>query len=484
MRIRFGLITLALALAGASQVFASPPLELSVVRILNRSQRSNWYAPWNALGSSTSTGSGFIIEGGLIMTNAHVVSDARLLYVFLHNDPNPHQLRVKIIGHDCDLALVEPVEEGLLDGYPALDFGPLPAHRSTVETYGFPAGGERISSTRGVVSRIEMQAYAHSGIDAHLTVQTDAAINPGNSGGPVVQDGKVVGVAFQGTSQLENTGYFIPTEVVRHFLEDAADGRYDGYPELGVMTSNMENPAARRRAGMRDDQSGVRIDAVFPGGSADGHLQAGDVLLAVDGHVVANDGSTLIDDFRGRFGVVVDRHQIGEKLQVRLLRQGRVIETAVTMRSLPRLRLLANSYDRRPRYFVYGGLVFMPLDRELLTTYGQDLPLKTDLLYELYQRPLMEPQLKKREPVVLLRRLNHAVNANMAWHRDQVVQKVNGREIRDLEDLIDAVESNRGRFHVFEFTYHHRFGVLDRRQADAANEEILRLYGIPEDRHL
>ncbi len=58
----------------------------------------------------------------------------------------------------------------------------------------------------------------HSGADAHLVVQTDAAINPGNSGGPVVQDGLVVGVAFQGFPGAENMGFFIPIPIVRHFL--------------------------------------------------------------------------------------------------------------------------------------------------------------------------------------------------------------------------------------------------------------------------
>ena len=165
-------------------------IERSVVRILNHSQRGDWYTPWNPGPAYQSAATGFVIEGGRVMTNAHVVSDARVLMLYLHGDPTPHQARVVAVGHDCDLALIEPVEPGLLDGFPGMRFGrSLPALRSTVETYGYPAGGQRLSSTRGVVSRIEHGSYAHSGADAHLAVQTDAALNPGNSGGPVVQDG-------------------------------------------------------------------------------------------------------------------------------------------------------------------------------------------------------------------------------------------------------------------------------------------------------
>src|SRR5262245_39038929 len=156
--------------------------ERSIIRIVNFAQRGDWNTPWEVSGVRPSSGSGFVIKGGLILTNAHVVSDARLLLLYLHNDPTPHKASAVVLGHDCDLALVHPDEPGLLEGVPALELGGLPALRSTVETYGYPAGGDQISSTRGVVSRIEINVYTHSGVDQHITVQTDAAINPGNSG--------------------------------------------------------------------------------------------------------------------------------------------------------------------------------------------------------------------------------------------------------------------------------------------------------------
>jgi S1-C subfamily serine protease len=270
-------------------------IERSVLRIVNHSQRGDWYSPWISQAPSYSGGSGFVIEGGLVMTNAHVVSDARMILLYLHGDSTPHEARVTAIGHDCDLALVEPVDPGLLDGLPAMVFGGLPELGSSVETYGYPVGGQRISSTRGVVSRIEKATYAHSGADSHLTVQTDAAINPGNSGGPVIQDGRVAGVAFQTLNEMENVGYFIPSEVIEHFLKDVADGTYHGYPDLGAEVVNLENPAARRASKMRPEQSGVRVEFVYPGSSADGFVNEGDVLLSVDGHPIANDGTIAID---------------------------------------------------------------------------------------------------------------------------------------------------------------------------------------------
>jgi len=274
-------------LACAANLPSSPDgaqIERSLVRIVNNSQRADWYSPWTSGPTRPSVGSGFVIDGGLIMTNAHVVSDARMLLLYLHGDPTPHEARVASIAHDCDLALLEPVEAGLLDGLPSLKFGDLPRLGSMVETYGYPTAGRQLSATRGVVSRIEVNRYSHSGLDAYLTVQTDAAINPGNSGGPVVQGGRVVGVAFQAVTALENVGFFIPTEIIRHFLADLKDGDYDGFPEIGLMWSKLENPAARRAAGLEATASGVQVELVFPESSADGHLREGDILVEVNGH--------------------------------------------------------------------------------------------------------------------------------------------------------------------------------------------------------
>jgi len=88
---------------------AAPAIEKSVVRIVNHAQRPSWYTPWGAGATQWTTGSGFVIEGGLIMTNAHVVSDSRFLALFLYGDPNPHEGRVVVEGHDCDLALIRPL---------------------------------------------------------------------------------------------------------------------------------------------------------------------------------------------------------------------------------------------------------------------------------------------------------------------------------------------------------------------------------------
>jgi S1-C subfamily serine protease len=159
-----------------------------------------------------------------ILTNAHVVSNQQRILITIHGSPEKYPAKVDYIAHDCDLAILSLEDFSDFEDFPVFSLGEIPVLESLVTVIGYPVGGERLSVTKGIVSRIDFQPYSHSRSDSHLVVQIDAAINPGNSGGPVLQDGKVVGVAFQGLRQADNTGYIIPTPVVKRFLKDGERG--------------------------------------------------------------------------------------------------------------------------------------------------------------------------------------------------------------------------------------------------------------------
>ena len=464
----------------------SAGIEQSVVKIVNQYNRFSWYEPWASGSTGKGTGSGFVVSGKRIMTNAHVVSDSALILVYFHNDPQPWPARVVAIGHDCDLALLELEDAGRIADVPALELDGLPALRSRVVTYGYPMGGQLISSTVGVVSRIEQQTYVHSGVDSHLAVQTDAAINPGNSGGPVIQNGKVVGVAFQGNSNLENMGFFIPVQVVKHFLTDLADGTYDGFPEFGVLAANLENPAARAFAGMREGETGVRVDYIIRGGSAEKGLQVGDILTAIDGYPVANDGTIVWHGLRLDSSFAIDRKQMGDTVPLRIIRGSDRMEVSLRLNHYNPGESKAHLYDQRPRYYVYAGLVFVPLNRETLQTYSDNwvVDAPQELIYESYYRPLIEHDFLDAPHVIQIRRLDAETNVEEARHLYRVIESVNGQPVSTLPELVAAFEGNTNNFHVIRFKYDNRITVLDRKACDAANQQILERYAIPKDRRL
>src|SRR5438132_9591588 len=135
-----------------------------------------------------------------------------------------------------------------------LQFGGIPTLESTVSPYSYPIGGERMSVTTGIVSRVDFQLYTHSSVDQHLAIQISAQINPGNSGGPVMRDAKVVGVAFQGYSGdvAQGVAYMIPTPVIRRFLKDISNGHYDEYRDLAINYAKLQNTVQRNSLGLND----------------------------------------------------------------------------------------------------------------------------------------------------------------------------------------------------------------------------------------
>jgi S1-C subfamily serine protease len=454
-------------------------LERSVVRLTNTSQRADWETPWNTGTPRVGQGSGFVIEGGLILTNAHVVADSRDLVLHLHDDANPYPARIVALGHDCDLALVEPVDPSVLEGLQPLELGEFPTQGDEVLTLGYPAGGRWLSTTRGTVSRIDVISSVHSGGSSHSSVQTDAAINPGNSGGPVMHERRVVGVAFQASSRLENVGYFIPTPVVEHFLEDVQDGRYDGFPRLDMFVSNLDSPAARRRAGMEQDETGVRVDFVHPASPAHGMLRPADILLSLDGEALANDGTFRAHEQRLQYEAILDRFHVGEHIPARVLRGGERLELELPLAASV---YPGRAYETLPSYVVYAGLVFVPLEREYVEVMG--LSSNRDILWEYAYKQLDSPDEIVPGRVVMLRRLDHAVNATVGLSGEVVLDRVNGVEIHSLQDLIGALDDNQDRYQVFEFAYVDHLIVLDRDAAEAAHQDILQLYAVNPDRRL
>ena len=464
---------------------AGNPVADSVVLIQVYRSRFDWSLPWRQEAVESSLGSGFVIEGGRIVTNAHVVADARQVLVRRHDQANPYVARVASVAHDCDLALLTVEDPAFTKGLRSLNFGDLPRSGARVITYGFPLGGQEVSSTAGIVSRVESRGYVHSGIDAHLVVQTDAAINPGNSGGPVVQDGRVVGVAFQGYPGFDNMGFFIPVPVVHHFLDDLGDGRYDGFPDLGLSTLPLLSPAYRHERGLPEGRSGVVVDLVAPGSTADGVLEKGDVLLEVDGQVVANDGTIRTGDARVTFEHAFDMKQEGQPLHLVVWRDGREVSLRATSRRIARLDNQRNRYGIAPRYLVYAGLVFMPLDRELMKTLGRGGPGGADrnLIWHQLYREAEQPETVDREVVVLTRVLRHSVNSQMTFPGPVAVARINGVAITVLADVPGALAAGGGSFLTIEYEGSAGFEALDRAQAEAAHAEILKQYGIPKDRN-
>ena len=449
----------------------------SVLRIEVATQIPDYETPWNSGRFSGGIGTGFIIGPNKILTNAHVVSNGRRLLVTVYGSPTKYPAKVEHIAHDCDLALLSVEDFSDFEKFPAFEFGEVPKLESQVRVIGYPVGGDRLSVTRGVVSRIDFQPYSHSRADSHLAVQIDAAINPGNSGGPVLQDGKVIGVAFQGLRQADNTGYIIPTPVIRRFLKDVEDGRYDHYVDLGISEFALHNPAMRQALGLKDNGMGVLITNVVPTSGADGVLRPGDVLIAIDGYAVDAAGMVNIDGENVNLNEIVERKFAGDIVKVRFLRDGGWNDAEITLKPIPWSRMYAIEYEKKPRYLVFAGLVFQPLDTNLFATVKFDDVTVRRLYTDYVPKGLFQ---NRRDIVVLTRVESDPVTSQLGGFAGFAVDKINGTEVTDLKHAHELLHPETApEFHVIELFGAPRPLVIPSAAVKDANERVSRNAGIP-----
>jgi S1-C subfamily serine protease len=472
-----------LLLARAPGAHAAPGVREAMVKIYAVHASPNYDLPWAMLPPRTSNASGCIIGGNLILTNAHAVANQTYIEVRRHGVAEKYPAKVRAVSHTADLALLAVGDPGFFEGATALELGALPEVQSEVVVYGFPTGGDALSSTRGVLSRVEHRTYAHSS-NTLLAAQIDAAVNPGNSGGPVLAGDRVIGVVMQSLRGADNIGYVVPAPVIRHFLDDLADGRYDGFPIVGFQWQTMENDSLRRRYGLAQKQTGVLVNRVIPGSPGDGVIFPGDVLTAVEGRPVAGDGTVEIrPDERTSLNFLVQDHQIGESLAVELLRAGRPAALSVALTAtIEDIRLVPlEQYDVRPSYFVYGGFVFQPLSKNYLMTWGADWQGEAPKdLVATFQNDNRE--VKDEQAVLLAGVLPAEVNRGYGGFGNLRIVSVNGARIHGMAELVQLVERGDGTpYTVFESD---RGTVLslDRAQAAATTDALLARYRIPADR--
>lgn len=453
-------------------------IEDAIVKIVTVSKSADYRSPWN-VAIHQSSGSGSIIQGDRILTNAHVVANATFIEVIRHGETKHYKAYVEYVSHQADLALLRVVDSKFFDGATALKLGTLPALQDRVNVYGYPMGGNSLSVSSGVVSRIEDNQYVHSK-ERFLAIQIDAAINPGSSGGPAINKGKVVGIVMQEIKNSQNIGYLVPTPVIRHFLRDVQDGHNDGFAELGFEVQKMQNPAIRSVYGMNTEQSGVRVFDIAPLSNAAKILRENDILLSIDGHPIGNDGTIVLQDgIRTLFTYYTDMKQLGDNVHLKVLRHKKILDVIMQLRDRADDLLLVGSieHDRMPRYTIYGGYVFVPLTRNLLMRSRMRL---LDLRLEATKWATQQ----KQEDVLLLRVLADESNRGNQDYAYFLIDTIDGHKVKNFQSFVKYLQSEADPKKIVLQNDRGMEIVIDRQKAHQREALILKNYSIEKRRHL
>jgi len=282
-------------------------------------------------------GSGFIIDKeGHILTNYHVIANAREVEVTLHNKK---KYKATVIGRDRshDLAVIQIKAPGVVPA--TLGDSKQLVVGQKVFAIGNPFGLSG-TMTRGIISSLR-PIRTPEGAEIEEAIQTDAAINPGNSGGPLLNSrGEVIGInsmiATGGSNQSAGIGFAIPINAAKAVINDLITIGRVRRPSLGIRTLPI-GPELAQEMGLPSDY-GVLIVQALPGGSADraglrgGNQRAyiGNVPLMLGGDlIVAIDGEQIGD--QQDLANVMNKHKAGDSITVTVYRGKKKMDVKVTL---------------------------------------------------------------------------------------------------------------------------------------------------------
>jgi S1-C subfamily serine protease len=459
-------------------------IESAVVKVFSTVRYPDLYKPWTKHAPSEITGSGVVIEGKRILSNAHVVLYASEVQVQAHQAGDKLAATVEALAPEIDLAVLKLEDTSFFDSHPPLPRAKsLPDIKDVVMAYGYPEGGTSLSITKGIVSRVEFAPYTYP--MSGLLIQIDAAINPGNSGGPAVVGDTMMGLAFRRLGGADNIGYIIPCEEIDLFLQDIADGHYDGKPLMLEHLQTCENPALRPFLKLGKSVEGTIVhqpystDPSYP-------LKEWDVITRIGDTPIDDQGRIKIGaNLRVHFEYLIQKIARNGKVPLTIVREGKEqqVELPVSSQHPSVIPGLNGAY---PSYFVFGPLVFSRATTELLSNFlrteaggnylGRLAAVGSPLLKRWGDKPAFaDEDLAVISSPFFPNRLTRGYDNPVL----QVVKTVNGVPIKNLLHLVEVLRDSKDEFLRIEFDQRGAETlVFPRAEMLAATDDILNDNGV------
>tara|TARA_B100001063_G_scaffold243206_2_gene273349 strand:- start:12360 stop:13778 length:1419 start_codon:yes stop_codon:yes gene_type:complete len=455
--------------------FASTQATKSVVKIHSSVSLPNYKQPWQSSNRIQISGSGVLIKDNYIITNAHVISDAKFVQVSKENDSKRYTASIEYVSHQADLALLKVKDETFYEDIAPLKLIEDVNTGDNITVLGYPLGGNNLSTTKGTVSRIEQHSYVWS-YEYMLSIQVDAAINSGNSGGPAIDDkNNIVGIVMQSYSKKvsDNIGYIIPSIIVKTFLEDIKDGKVDGFDNSNTYIGKLINPSLKDYYNVTTNQ-GVLVTKIEKNEDA---LKLGDIILEVEGNKILNNGKV-----KTKYGLQAMKYfehlkPVGQTIDLKIRRDNKIVDIKYTLK---RKNLIINKeYFKNPRYLIFGGLVFAPFTENYLRARNS-----APLLFENFYKLKEKAKHATEGVIVQVEKFDHSVNEGY-YPFIYLIHSVNEVKVKDFKHFVKLIDESNGKYTVIDFIdLDYTKYVFDTKKAKESFQEIKNIYGLSTDRRV
>ncbi len=460
----------------------------SVVRVRASIQAYDQFRPWQKKAPYGLNGTGVVLPGGRVLVTAALVANRTEVGLEKPGSAEKCAAEVEAIDYEANLALLRPERAEFLKGFRGLNLGPALRAGDTAEVWQLERNGELLRNqaeilTVGVGRYPNDEAgFLQYGVRVSLPKRDDSYTLP------LIRQNELVGMVMMYDRDSQE-GTAIPGPMIERFLEDAADGKYEGFPTLGVSWTPLRDPNLREEV-KAPKSGGILVTRVNPRGTAGkAGLKEGDVILGVDGMKLDEDGNYR-DSLYGLTAIgnlVRVRPKVGAKARFSVFREGKEMELTGTYdrRARDEVAIPTLAFDAQPRYLVAGGLVFQELTGTYLQEWGdkwsERAPQRLVEYFVFQQEKRPDPE---KKVVFLSQVLPAAMNLGYQQYSGLVLEKVYGKEIRDLAELARVLDQSLDGDLIFEFRDDPGKLVLDAAEVRAKQEEIQKAYGLPELRKL
>lgn len=452
----------------------------SILRINATLQSYHPFYPWQKNNPRKRSGLGTLLPNNQVLTAAKLVADA--VYLEFESADKAHTVtaRVAAIDYEANLALLTPADPdklGFLKDLPAAQLAEkvLPGDSITILQLDDTGTAQR---TVGPVRSLSLES---SFLDNRLvlTARIKASLQSENSSFTIPafkENGRFAGVLTSYSSNDQISDVTTP-DVIRLFLEDAADGQYVGFPSLGIGFATTEDRNFRRWLELPASDGGLFIDRLAPGGAAEvAGVKKGDVLLAIDGHQIDRRGYFDHPEY-GRLywtHLISSNRKVGDQPKLQLLRDGEKMELTVTLTRRQEPLVTTHFHGSAPPFLLEGGLIFQELSMPYLKAFGKKWSERapSNLLDILYTQH--EFQKKQRKAVILTRIIASEATIGYEQIHNHLVKEVNGHPVTDIPSLAAAFEKKpENGIHVIVTDKEPYKIYLDASQARATNQQFL-----------
>jgi S1-C subfamily serine protease len=484
----------ALAAAPATPVAPAAPIapkapapkkvEFSVVRVSSTNQAPDFLRPWGKKPPAGRRGLGAVLSKGRVLVTAELVQNYNYIELEKAESGERMSAAVLCIDYEANLALVQPTDQKFLAGLKPIELTTDAKVGDRLDILQLESN-DALAMTSGPITTIEVAKYQVDDASFLLyRLNVSLQFKESSFTAPVLKDGKLAGMLLRYAPQNQ-TADVIPAPIITHFLRDFDDGSYQGFPRAGFLFAPTRDPQLRRYAKMPMGNGGIFITEVADGSpSAKAGLQAGDVLLGIGDINVDQDGN-YEEPLYGRITVshlLSVRHQVGDKLAFRILREGKPMTLDVTLarKDLKDFGVMPYLFDHPPRYYILGGLILQELTRQHLKEWGNDWKKAAPPRLVMYDQ--MQSQLLKgdRKHVVFLSQVL-PTTATVGYNELNflVVSAINDVKINSLDDVPKAIAASTNGFHKIDFEDHPKEIYLDAAQTEAVDELVQKTYRLP-----